>query len=95
MKFTLESCQRVLDAADALLTTLSARGTVFQLTGDKGAAATALEALRQGFVRGSLTPKPLAPSVYVHVLEAPWPLKRSILVTSPFPSLLCLTSGTS
>gem|GEM_PF-4837133 len=34
----------------------------------------------------SLTPKPLASSVYVHVLEAPSPLKRSILVMSPFPS---------
>ncbi len=33
-----------------------------------------------------LTPKPPASSVYVHVLEAPSPLKRSILVTSPFPS---------
>ena len=34
----------------------------------------------------SLTPKPLASSVYVHVLEAPPPLKRSISVTFPFPS---------
>ena len=34
----------------------------------------------------SLTPKPLASSVYVHVLQAPSPLKRSILVMSPFPS---------
>jgi hypothetical protein len=32
-----------------------------------------------------LTPKPPASSVYVHVLEAHSPLKRSILVTSPFP----------
>jgi len=30
--------------------------------------------------------KPLASSVYVHVLEAPPPLKRSISVTFPFPS---------
>ena len=36
--------------------------------------------------RASLTPKPLASSVYVHVLEAPPPLKRSMSVTSPFPS---------
>jgi|SRR5271166_3182613 len=35
----------------------------------------------------SLTPKPLASSVYVHVLEAPSPLKRLILVMSFFPSL--------
>jgi hypothetical protein len=34
----------------------------------------------------SLTPKPLASSVYVHVLEAPSPLKRSISVMSPIPS---------
>src|SRR5271165_5997976 len=33
----------------------------------------------------SLTPKPLASSVYVHVLEAPSPLKRSISVMSLFP----------
>ena len=35
----------------------------------------------------SLTPKPLASSVYVHVPEAPSPHKRSISVTSflPFP----------
>ena len=32
-----------------------------------------------------LTPKPLASSVYVHVLEAPSPVERSILVTSPLP----------
>ena len=36
----------------------------------------------------SLTPRPLASSVYVHVLEAPSPLKRSISVTSLFPSLV-------
>ena len=35
-----------------------------------------------------LTPKPLAPSVYVHVPEAPSPHERSILVTSLFPSLV-------
>ncbi len=34
----------------------------------------------------SLTHKPLALSVYLHVLEAPSPLKRSISVMSPFPS---------
>ena len=34
----------------------------------------------------SLTPEPLASSVYVHALEAPSPLKRSISVTSLFPS---------
>src|SRR5208337_1451270 len=34
----------------------------------------------------SLTPKPLASSVYVHVLEAHSPLKRSISVMSLFPS---------
>ena len=34
----------------------------------------------------SLTPKPLASSVYVHVLEAPSPLKRLMSVTSRFPS---------
>ena len=34
----------------------------------------------------SLTPKPLASSVYVHALEAPSPLKRSISVRSSFPS---------
>ena len=33
----------------------------------------------------SLTPKPLASSVYVHVPEAPSPLKRSMLVMSLFP----------
>src|SRR5271166_3613203 len=33
----------------------------------------------------SLTPKPLASSVYVHALEAPSPLKRSISVRSSFP----------
>src|SRR5271157_1002829 len=32
-----------------------------------------------------LTPKPPASSVYVRVLEATPPLKRSILVVSPFP----------
>ena len=32
-----------------------------------------------------LTPKPLAPSVYVHVPEAPSPHERSISVTSLFP----------
>jgi hypothetical protein len=42
-----------------------------------------------------LTPKPLASSVYVHVLEAPSPLKRSILVTSPFPSPVLRISRTS
>ena len=36
----------------------------------------------------SLTPKPLASSVYVHVLEASPPLKRSLLEMSPFPFLL-------
>src|SRR5208337_1434212 len=30
-----------------------------------------------------LTPKPLASSVYVHILEAPSPLRRSISVMSP------------
>ena len=34
----------------------------------------------------SLTPKPLASSVYVHVPEAPSPLKRSISVMSFFLS---------
>ena len=33
-----------------------------------------------------LTPKPPASSVYVHVLEAPSPLKWSISVMCPFPS---------
>src|SRR5208337_5089619 len=32
-----------------------------------------------------LTPKPPASGVYVHVPEAPSPLKRSISVMSPFP----------
>src|SRR5271157_2948165 len=32
-----------------------------------------------------LTPKPLAPSVYVHVLEVPSPQERSISVMSLFP----------
>ena len=36
--------------------------------------------------RAFLTPKPLTPSVYVHILEAPSPLRRSISVTSRFPS---------
>ena len=45
------------------------------ITGGKGSSLIA-----------SLTPKPLASSVYVHVLEAPSPLKRSISVTSRFPS---------
>ena len=35
----------------------------------------------------SLTPKPLALSVYVHVPEAPFPHKLSISVTSLFPFL--------
>jgi len=35
----------------------------------------------------SLTTKPLASSVYVHVPETPFPLKRSISVMSLFPSL--------
>jgi len=34
-----------------------------------------------------LTPKPLAPSLYVHVREAPSPHERSITVMSLFPSL--------
>ncbi len=34
----------------------------------------------------SLTPKPLASSVYVHVPEAPSPFKRSMSVTSLLPS---------
>jgi len=33
----------------------------------------------------SLTPKPLASNVYVHVLEAPCPLKRSVSVMSLLP----------
>src|SRR5271165_1621041 len=41
----------------------------------------------------SLTPKPLASSAYVHVLEAPSPLKRSILVTSLFPSAVERLNG--
>jgi len=35
-----------------------------------------------------LTPKPPASSLYMHVLEAPPPLKRSISVMSPCPSPL-------
>src|SRR5271157_2575516 len=41
-----------------------------------------------------LTPKPLAPSVYVHVLEVPSPLERSISVMSLFPSP-CLNDQSS
>jgi len=37
--------------------------------------------------RASLTPKPLASSAYLHVLEAPTPLKRLISVMSLFPLL--------
>ncbi len=55
MKFTLENCERVLDAADALLTTLSARGTGFQSASDAEHEATALEALRQAFIMGGFT----------------------------------------
>src|SRR5271157_2219743 len=36
----------------------------------------------------TITPKPLAPSVYVHVPEAPSPHERSISVMSLFPSLM-------
>jgi hypothetical protein len=39
-----------------------------------------------------LTPKPPASSVYVHVLEAPPPLKRSMSVMSPFPSTISVMS---
>jgi hypothetical protein len=35
-----------------------------------------------------LTPKPLAPSVYVHAPEAPSPREQSISVTSLFPSIV-------
>ncbi len=45
----------------------------------------------------SLTPKPLASSVYMHVPEAISPHKRSISVTSlfPFPGLELRTTATA
>ena len=41
----------------------------------------------------SLTPRPLASSIYMHVPEAPSPFKRSISVTSLFPSPGCRNSS--
>jgi len=55
MKFTRENCECVLDAADALLTTLSARGTVFQSASDIDAEKIAMEAFRQAFIQGGFT----------------------------------------
>ena len=78
-----ELCQRFL-AASKTFTAVVFRP---RRSPDRGSPVTRR---RSGRGKGSLlnsaslTLKPLASSVYVHVLEAPSPLKRSILVTSPF-----------
>jgi hypothetical protein len=60
--------------------------------GGQFATVEQAHSLRAGREKGSslnsafLTSKPPASSVYVHVLEAPSPLKRSISVRCPFPS---------